>query len=100
MATNKKETEAKMNEVLTASKKHDIVVNNLFHTIQDFVGFKSLDQPTVLEPLFPTQHFIAHESIETNRKEVGKGQCQGLGSESAQGAMRGKCQVLMPFHLI
>ena len=53
-----------MNEVLTESKKHAIVVNNLFHSIQDFVGFKSLDEPSVLEPLFPTQYFIAHESIE------------------------------------
>ena len=59
-----------MNEVLTESKKHAIVVNNLFHSIQDFVGFKSLDEPSVLEPLFPTQYFIAHESIETNRREV------------------------------
>ena len=81
VATNKKEAEAKMNEVLTTLKKHDIVVNNLFHTIQDFVGFKSLDQPTVLEPLFPTQHFIAHESIETNRKEV----CAGYGLRGTQG---------------
>ena len=62
--------EGQMNEVLTESKKHVIVVNNVFHNVQDWVGFKSLDQPTVLEPLYPTQFFIAHESIETNRKEV------------------------------
>ena len=70
IAADKKDIETKLNEVLTESKKHAIVANNLFHSVQDFVGFKSLDQPTVLEPLFPTQYFIAHESIEVNRKEV------------------------------
>jgi hypothetical protein len=62
--------EIDLNQVLTESKKHVIVANNLFHTIQDSVGFKSLYNQKVLEPLYPTQFFIAHESIETNRKEV------------------------------
>ncbi len=34
IATIKKETEEKLNEVLTKSKKHAIVANNLFHTVQ------------------------------------------------------------------
>ncbi len=75
IATNKKDIETKLNEVLTESKRHAIVANNLFHSVLDFAGFKSLDPtslntPSVLEPLFPTQYFIAHESIEVNRKEV------------------------------
>ncbi len=36
IAANKKEIETQLNEVLTESKKHAIVANNVFHAVQVF----------------------------------------------------------------
>lgn len=66
----KSDTEEEMNEILSENKQRASVSNTMFNKILDNVGYKQNDMTNVVEQLLPTEYYISHEYIETNRKEV------------------------------
>ena len=66
----KHDSEEEVRDSLTERRQTATVANTMYNKIHDYIGFKSFEQNNVLEQLLPTEYYISHEFIETNRKEV------------------------------
>ena len=63
-----KETELRTN--LFGSKNSATVVNVLFSWLLKYVGFKSSESSSTLEPLLPEETYVFFDNIEVERIEV------------------------------
>ena len=67
----KQETESEMREKLQSSRQTAFIADAAHFKIFDNLGFRTTDplNINVLEQILPTEYYILHDFVETNRKE-------------------------------
>jgi hypothetical protein len=70
LRTTKFDTEEEMNAKLASSGRKALVHDAVYQKIQECVGYKSKDVPSVLEPLLATEYYISNDCVRTSSAEA------------------------------